>query len=250
MKNFKKISFFALVLGWIGQIITHIILSNLVANNAAGGETGMVIYWSSFFILIYYGLFILIPSKRIAGLSENIGILGFTLLSAIYAVIGFTILIGWLFLVSWIWFEVFLDAFICGLIFGLTFHLLWNKKRNELRQIHLLPIMTLPVLFLFIYLHALPRFFPAFAFNIVPKHVRHDIYKQTIPKFKVGDELSALQDALPGEFEFEGCYGRQGAQLDDFQYVIEVNCCKIVRIEYGPKQNTGFMISGKRLPCD
>ena len=94
MKNFKKISFFALVLGWIGQIITHIIWSNLRYENASGGDIGVVIFWSSFFLLIYYGLFILIPSKKITKLSEKIRILYFTLLSGFYALIGFTILIG------------------------------------------------------------------------------------------------------------------------------------------------------------
>ena len=64
--------------------------------------------------------------------------------------------------------------------------------------------------------------------------MRHEILKSTIPKFKVGDDLSELQKVLPGEFEFEDCYGNRGAMLEDFQYVIEVNCCKIVRIEYGP----------------
>jgi len=249
MKHFKKISFLALALGWIGQIITHIIWSNLRYENASGGDTGVIIFWSSFFLLIYYGLFILIPSKRIAKLSENIGILSFTLLSGIYTLIGFTILIGWGFLMSNNFLGVFIDAFICGLIFGLTFHLIWNKKRNELKQIHLIPILTLPIFFLFIYLFAFPKLFPSLAYNVVPQYVRHEILKSTIPKFKVGDDLSELQKVLPGEFEFEDCYGNRGAMLEDFQYVIEVNCCKIVRIEYGPRGETGYAMGGKRKPC-
>src|SRR5690606_4819092 len=157
----------------------------------------------SFFLLIYYGLFILIPSKRIVNLSEKIGVLNFTLLSGLYAIIGFTILIGWGFLISNNFLGVFLDAFICGLIFGLTFHLIWNRNRNELKQIHLIPILTLPILFLFVYLYAFPRLLPSIAYNTVPQYVRHDILKNTIQKFKVGDDLSELQKALPDEFEFE-----------------------------------------------
>ncbi len=249
MKNFKKISFFALVLGWIGQIITHIVWSNLRYDSASGGDTGVVIFWSSFFLLIYYGLFILIPSKRIAKLSENIGILNFSLLSGVYALIGFTILIGWGFLMSNNFLGVFIDALVYGLIFGLTFHLIWNKKRNEIKQLHLIPILILPILFLFIYLFAFPKLLPSLAYNAVPQYVRHDILKNTIPKFKVGDELSELQKALPGEFEFDDCYGNRGAMLENFQYVIEVNCCKIVRIEYGPRQKTGYTMGGERKPC-
>jgi len=249
MKNFKKISFFALVLGWIGQIITHIIWSNLRYENASGGDIGVVIFWSSFFLLIYYGLFILIPSKKITKLSEKIRILYFTLLSGFYALIGFTILIGWVFLVSNDFLGVFLDAFVCGLIFGLTFHLLWNKKRNEIKQIHLIPILTLPVLFLFVYLYVFPKLLPSIAFNAVPQYVRHNILKSTIPKFKVGDDLADLQKALPGEFDFEDCYGNQGATLENFQFVIEVNCCKIVRIEYGPRDSVGFTMGSRKKPC-
>ena len=71
MKNFKKVSFFALVLGWIGQIITHIVWSNLRFENASGGDTGVVIFWSSFFLLIYYGLFILIPRKKLSNFPKK-----------------------------------------------------------------------------------------------------------------------------------------------------------------------------------
>ena len=103
--------------------------------------------------------------------------------------------------------------------------------------------------FLFIYLFAFPKLFPFLAYNVVPQYVRHEILKSTIPKFKVGDDLSELQKVLPVEFEFEDCYGNRGAMLEDFQYVIEVNCCKIVRIEYGPRGETGYAMGGKRKPC-
>jgi len=249
MKNFKKTSFLSLTLGWIGLIITHIIWSNLRYENASGGDTGVVIFWASFFLLIFYGLFILIPKKRIVKLTEKLTLPSFTILSGIYALIGFIILIGWLFLMSDNFYGVFIDAFVCGLIFGLTFHLIWNKKRSELKQIHLIPILILPIFFLFIYLFAFPKLLPSIAYNAVPQYVRHAILKNTIPKFKVGDDLTELQKALPGEFEFDDCYGNSGAMLENFQYVIEVNCCKITRIEYGPRQKTGYTMGGKRKPC-
>ena len=250
MKNFKKTSFLSLTFGWIGLIITHIIWSNLIYENASVGDTGVVLFWASFFLLIYYGLFILIPQKRIVKLTEKLTLTSFTLLSGIYALIGFTILIGWGFLMSDNFYGVFLDAFVCGLIFGLTFHLIWNKKRNELKQIHLIPILTLPIFFLFIYLFAFPKLLPSFAYNAVPQYVRHDILKNTIPQFKVGDKLTELQKALPGEFDFENCKGNYGAQLEDFQFVIVVNCCEIVKIEYGPRNGKGIIMSGGiEKPC-
>ena len=249
MKHFKKISFLALTLGWIGQIISHIIWSNLEYGSASGGDIGVVISWSSFFLLIFYAFFILLPRKQITNLSERIGILKFTLLSGLYALIGFTILIGWLFLTSGNFLGVYIDAFICGLIFGLTFHWIWNKKREELKQLHLIPILTFPLVFLFIYLYAFPKLLPSKAYNVVPQFVRHDILRETISKFKVGDDLADLQEALPGEFELENCYGNRGATLENFQYVIEINCCKIVRIEYGPRDNVGYTMGGPKKPC-
>jgi len=249
VKNYKKISFLSLTLGWIGLIITHIIWSKIRYENASAGDTGVIIFWSSFFLLVFYGLFIILPRKRIAKLAENIGIVQFTLLFGVYALIGFTILIGWGFLMSNNFLEVFIDAFVCGLIFGLTFHYIWNKKRNELKQIHLIPIFSLPILFLFVYLFVFPKILPSYAYNLVPQYVQHDILKNTIPQFKVGDDLSGLQKALPGEFDFDNCYGNRGAIFENFQYVIEVNCCKIVRIEYGSRADKGYTMGGKRKPC-
>ena len=247
MKNFKKISFLSLTLGWIGLILTHVIWSNLKYDNASGGDTGVILFWASLFLLIFYGLFILIPQKRIVKLIEKLNLISFAILSGVYSLLGFIILIGWIFLKS-DFIGVFLDAFVCGIIFGLTFYLVWNNKRNELKQIHLIPILTLPILFLFSYLYAFPKLLPSLAYNAVPQYVRHDILKKTIPKFKVGDELSELQKALPNEFEFENCKGSRSSMMEDFQFVIEVNCCKIVRIEYGPRQETGYTM-GEPKPC-
>ena len=249
LKNFKKISFFAIILGWIAQIITHIFLSNLKYGNATGGDIGVVVFWSSFFILIFYVLFILIPNKRIVRLSEKLSIFNFTLLSGFYALIGFTILIGWGFLMAKNFLEVFIDAFICGIVFGYSFYITWNKKRSKVKQIHIIPILTLPALFLFIYLYALPKLFPSLAYKLVPKYITHEIFRNTIKKFKVGDELSELQKALPGEFEFDDCYGNRGGTFENFQYVIEVNCCKIVRLEYSSNQKKSYTMGGKRKPC-
>lgn len=249
MKPFQKISFLALSLGWIGQIINHIIWSNLIYGNASSGDTGVVLFWSSFFLLIFYGLFILLPQKWIVQLANKIEIVPFTLLSGAYALLGFTVLIGWGFLMSGYFYIVFLDAFVCGLIFGLTFHYIWNKRRNEIKQKHLIPILALPFFFLFIYLFAFPKLLPSVAYNFVPQYVRNDILKKTIPTFKIGDDLAELQKALPGEFDMENCYGNRGAMLEEFQYVIEVNCCKIVRIEYGPRGKVGYTMGGKMKPC-
>lgn len=248
MKNFKKISFLALTFGWIGLIVTHIIWSNLRYDDASGGDTGVILFWASLFLLIFYGLFILIPQKIIVKLTKKLNVILFSIISGIYALAGFIILIGWLFLRS-DFSGVFLDALVFGVIFGFSFHTLWTKKRTDFKQIHLIPILTLPIGFLLIYLIAFPKLLPSVAYNLVPQYIQHDILINTIPKFKVGDKLTDLQKALPGEFDFEDCYGNRGATLNGFQYVIEVNCCKIVRIEYGTRQKNGYTMGGTRKPC-
>jgi len=248
MKNFKKISFLALTFGWIGLIITHIIWSNFRYDDASGGDVGVILFWSSLFHLIFYGLFILIPRKLIIKLSEKLNVILFSIISGIYSLLGFVILIGWLFLQS-DFSGVFLDALVCGIIFGFSFHTMWTKKRTDFKQIHLIPILITPFVFLLIYLFAFPKLLPSIAYKFVPKNIQHDILINTIPKFKVGDKLTDLQSALPGEFEFVNCYGNRGAILNEFQYVIEVNCCKIVRIEYGPRQEKGYSMGGEKKPC-
>ena len=249
MKHFKKISFLSLTIGWIGIIICHIIWSNYRFENASSGDIGVVLFWSAFFILIYYGLFILIPQKRIAKLAEKRNLASFTLLSGIYATIGFTLIIGWLFIKS-DFRIIFLDALVGGILFGLVFHILRNKYQNRLSRKHLIPILALPFFFLFIFLFAFPKLLPALSYKYVPIYVRHDILRRTIPQFKIGDELTDLQKALPGEFDFDGCSGNRGGSIESFQYVVEVNCCKIVRIEYGPRQKNGYSTGGIIKPCN
>lgn len=247
MKNFKKISFLSLTLSWIGLIITHIIWSNIQYNSASGGDIGVILFWSAFFMIIHYGLFILIPQKWIVKLTEKLPVFLFTFFFGIYALISFIILIGWGFLIT-NFYGVFLDAFVCGTIFGFSFYIFWKNYRNQFQQKHLLIILSLPILFLFIYLFAFPKLTPSLAFNSVPQFIRHDIIEKTIPKFKVGDKLIDLQKALPGEFNFENCKGNHGAVFEDFQFTIVINCCKIVKLDYGPRNKKGI-IFGEDIPC-
>ena len=92
MKNFKKISFLALTFGWIGLIVTHIIWSNLRYDDASGGDTGVILFWASLFLLIFYGLFILIPQKTIVKLTKKLNVILFSIISGVYALAGFIIL--------------------------------------------------------------------------------------------------------------------------------------------------------------
>jgi hypothetical protein len=60
---------------------------------------------------------------------------------------------------------------------------------------------------------------------------------RTIPKFKVGDEIEPLKKALPGYLDhIENGSGNMSAMMENFAFVIQVNCGKIIRLEYGKSQ--------------
>lgn len=250
MEKFKRISWLSLTIGWIALIITHIVWSNIEYNNASGGDTGVVIFWASFFLLIFYLLFVLLPRKRIVYLAENLNLVTFVVLFAIYSLISFIVLIGWIFLKS-NFAGVFIDAFVFGLFFGFTFHFVWSRHRELVKQKHSLLFLFLPFVFLLFYLYIFPRVLPSYAFKAVPQFVRYEIIKRTIPHFKVGDSMYDLEKALPGEFKFEECEGSGGALYEDFQYVVVVKCCKIARLEYGPRNSSGITIEPlESVPCN
>mgnify|MGYP000459627617 FL=1 len=68
--------------------------------------------------------------------------------------------------------------------------------------------------------------------------VRQKIVTKTIPKFKVGDEFEPLKNALPGYLDhIQNGSGNMSATMGNFAFVIQVNCGKIIRLEYGQSQS-------------
>ena len=71
----------------------------------------------------------------------------------------------------------------------------------------------------------------------MPDEIQAEIIARTIPKFKVGDNIDLLSNALPGYLEhLEDGTGNSSASLQGFAYVIQVHCNKIIRLEYGKNQ--------------
>ena len=235
MKNYVQRTLIAHFFGFITLIITHILWSISIYGSASGGDTSVIIFWAGIFLTIFYLIFVLIPKRRIEKLCIESNLYTFSFCFAFYSLIGFIILIGWLFLNS-AFIGVFLDAFVYGLTFGFTFYKLTVK--NKIINFKSFAILfSIPILIFSIYIFVLPKLFPAFAFNLVPKDTQNEILKSTLPKFKKGDNFKDLQKALPGYFNNTNCNFSTSALMEDFQYSLVIKNCIISNIEYGPRIN-------------
>lgn len=239
-------------IGWIGLIVTHIIWSVINYNDASGGDTGVIIFWSGLFSLLFYLLFVILPKKFIKNQIEQRSFLEFTIGSAFYSLIGFIILIGWLFLQS-DFYGVFLDAFIAGLIFGGTFWWIWNKKEVSFKSTPSKILgYLIPFLFLVIYLKVFPNLFPKFAYNHVPQSIQNEIEIQTLSKVKIGDSIEDIKNQLPGFIGYEECKGSRAGQYEKYEFRLQWNCCKVVDIEVGERGMIDGTIGGEIVnkPCE
>jgi len=74
-------------------------------------------------------------------------------------------------------------------------------------------------------------------YRFMTDDIRQKIVTQTIPKYMVGDEIEPLKKTLPGFLDhIENGLGNMSASMENFAFVIQVNCGKIIRLEYGESQ--------------
>lgn len=235
MKNYIYKTFIAHLCGFLALILTHLLWSLSTNGNASSGDTGIIIFWAAIFLILFYLVFVIIPKKLLENIARKTNIYIFSLGFAFYALLAFILMIGWIFLNS-NFKGVFLDAFFYGLTFGTVFYQLENQnKKLKVKDFALL--FSLPIIAFFIYILILPKLFPSFAFKIVPKQSKEQILKETISKFKKGDDFNDLKNALPGYFVNIGCDFSTGALMEDFQYSLVVENCRITKIESGPRKN-------------
>ncbi len=221
-------------------------------NDASGGDTGVIIFWSGLFSLLFYLLFVILPKKFIKRQIEQRRLLEFSIGSAFYSLIGFIILIGWGFLNS-DFYGVFLDAFIAGLIFGGTFWWIWNKKEERFKStLSKIFGYSIPFLFLAIYLKIFPNLFPKYAYNHVPQSIQNEIEIQTLSKVKIGDSIEDIKNQLPGFIGYEECKGSRAGQYEKYEFRLQWNCCKVVDIEVGERGMIDGTIGGEIVnkPCE
>jgi hypothetical protein len=94
-----------------------------------------------------------------------------------------------------------------------------------------------PAIVLFIFLSLLPSIAPSMMFRYMTDAVQVKIVKQTISKFKIGDDVERLKESLPGYFgHIDNGSGNMSATMRDFGFILQVHCGKIIRLKYGKSQ--------------
>lgn len=130
MRNYTYLTLMALLISWVAGLGTHALLSIPLYGSIKGGDTQMIAIWSPLFMLIAWGLFILLPEKQLLKVYRKSAIWGFAAFTTAYALLCFTLLIGWIFLENGSFLIVYADAGVIGFAFGLSFCLLtrWSEK--------------------------------------------------------------------------------------------------------------------------
>ncbi len=235
----QTIGFFSITIAWT---LMNIINSVYIAfEDGKATDSGVIIFWSGLFIFIGWIFFLIWPISLIDHSKRILQPMRFTALSVLYAAIVYFLIVGGLFRsIELLW--MFLpQAILTGLLFGLTHSMLMKSKK----LIHFLYgrplskslLFVSPIFILVFFLWILPMVAPALVFRFVPDEVRDSIIVRTIPKFEVGDDIQLLQNALPGYLDhIQGGVGNMFAIMEDFTFVLQVNCGKIIRLEYGQNQ--------------
>ena len=79
-----------------------------------------------------------------------------------------------------------------------------------------------PALILGFFLWFLPLVAPNLVYRFMTDEIRQKIVTQTIPKYKVGDEIEPLQKALPGYLDhIVNGSGNLSASMENFAFVIK-----------------------------
>ena len=72
----------------------------------------------------------------------------------------------------------------------------------------------------------------------MPDEIRYKIVARTIPQFKVGEDFELLKNALPGFLDhIDNGSGNLSETMENFGFVLQVHCSKIIRLEYGKDNN-------------
>lgn len=239
-------SFISISTAWALGLICFSITQ--VIKNGKTEDFESVIFWSMILTLTAWLVFIRIPLNRINSESSLFHKFLFPILTTVYGLIAFTLLIGWAFIET-DFKEVFIQAGATGLFFGLSYSFLTNRKTKPLgtRKRIILGYLT-PLIIIVGFLWLFPTILPAKAFKFMPHSIQSQIIKRTFKDFKVGDDFIELKQRLPGWFdrpefsaleagEFNSIGGLGGLQIfGRFFYTIQVHCNKIIVLQYSDKE--------------
>lgn len=240
VNNVKQtIGFFSMTIAWTLMNILNSIY--LVLEDGKADDNGVVIFWSGLFTTIAWSIFIVWPLSRFDHSEKLFKPKIFIPVTTVYGILTYSIIVGGIFRS----FELILmflpQAVLVGLFFGLAYSFLIKQEKlidllNQ-RPITKTIFFLSPAIILGFFLWFLPLVALNLVYRFMTDEIRHKIVAKTIPKYKVGDEIEPLKNALPGYLDhIENGSGNMSASMENFAFVIQVNCGKIIRLEYGESQ--------------
>lgn len=201
-------------------------------------DIGVVIFWSGLFITIAWAIFIIYPLRKLYHSRHIFKPTIFPFITTLYGALTYSIIVGGLFQSMELVMMFLPLALLTGLIFGLAYSLF--IKSNKLvdflnkRPIFKIVLFLSPAIILFFFLWVMPMIAPSVVFRYMPDEIQDKIIARTIPKFKVGNDIEPLKISLPGYLDnIQNGKGNMMASMEDFAFVLQVNCGKIIRLEYG-----------------
>jgi hypothetical protein len=236
----QTIGFFSMTIGWV--LMNLIYSFYLVWKDGKADDIGVIIFWSGLFIVIAWAIFIIFPLSRLDNTNRIFNPKIFPFLTTLYGALTYSIIVGGLFQSVELVIMFLPLALLTGLIFGISYSVLINsKKLVDLlngRPFFKIVFFLSPAIILFFFLWLLPAIAPALVFRYMPNEIRYKIIARTIPNYKVGDNFEPLKKSLPGYLDcIANGNGNMSASMENFAFVLQVNCDKIIRLEYGKNQS-------------
>ena len=238
----QTLGFLSMTIAW--TLMNFLYSVYLASRDGKADDIGVVIFWSGLFIIIAWAIFILYPLNKLDHSRQLFKPTIFSLISSLYGALTYSIIVGGLFRNSDLVVMFLPLALLTGLIFGLSYSLLIRSDKLVAflikRPISKVVFFLSPPIILFIFLWVMPTIAPSLMFRFMPDEIRDKIVALTITKYKVGDNFEPLKNSLPGYLDHIGNgSGNMSASMENFAFVLQVNCDKIIRLEYG-KYPTDF----------
>jgi len=214
----------------------------LAARYGKADDIGVVVFWSGLFIIIAWAIFIIYPLNKLDHSRQLFKLPIFPFISAVYGTLTYSTIVGGLFR-SFDLVIMFMPlALLTGLFFGLSYSILIRSDRLVdfliKRPIFKIVFFLSPAVILFLFLWVMPTIAPSLMFRFMPDEIRDKIVARTIPKYKVGDDFEPLKNSIPGYLDhIDNGSGNMSASMENFAFVLQVNCDKIIRLEYGKRQS-------------
>jgi hypothetical protein len=237
INNVKQtIGFFSMTVAWTLMNIMN--STFLVIKFGKADDSEVIIFWSALFMVIAWAVFIVWPLSLLKSSNKIFNTLIFPVVALFYGASAYSIILGGIFQ-SFDLIIMFLpQASLSGFLFGVAYSL-FSKSERLIGLLNRRPIAKLmfflsPLMILGLFLGLLPLIAPKSVYRFMTDGIRQDIVARTIPKFKVGDDIEPLRKALPGYLDhIQNGKGNMSATMKNFAFVIQVNCGKIIRLEYG-----------------